>query len=178
MRLIFAGVAAALLVCVIDASPATAHWDFTRWGMTVDEVRAASANRPGMDLDPDAAIIAGMGIISGTYKTDDFLFRISFMFGSDRDRETRLMLVGLQIVDAENDKVLPWLKEKYGNHSYVVNRTPDRKGCHDRTLVWYRDDGEVVAASERLCASKPSRWEMISVASKDAPIDRPGQPPQ
>src|SRR5436190_22732640 len=90
MRMQLLGVVLALGCC--GAGAAKADWEYTKWGMTPEQVVSASQNlaTPGTDLAPD-----GDGNVSklvAPYKSGKFSFRADFGFNS-ADRLASVTLV-------------------------------------------------------------------------------------
>lgn len=85
----------ALVLSIQLSTPAAADWEFTRWGMTVEQVQAASGNtldtipeyrRPGMRIG------ATLPILEGVFKAGAFRFYVNYHF----DAQGMLELVDLQ----------------------------------------------------------------------------------
>jgi len=74
-------VAAAMLASVMGA-PAYAHWQYTKWGMTPEQVVASSANAAHLDKGkPGDEIDGRLPEVLGDYTSGDYKFSAKFYFG-------------------------------------------------------------------------------------------------
>jgi hypothetical protein len=70
------------LLAFVSASPSFAHWQYTRWGMTLDEVHAAAPGRV-VDRDVPGASTPDSRIRAGTsYSASGLSFIAAFGFNS------------------------------------------------------------------------------------------------
>lgn len=79
------------LAAFAAAAPAQAHWQYTRWGMSPEEVLAA---RPGLTagVDEDNSFVGSLVRVSGAHREGDRDFIIRFGFNG----ENRLVTVALE----------------------------------------------------------------------------------
>lgn len=69
----------AALVFLVWPSSAVANWQYTQWGMSLDQVQAASGGKLASPLDHSAC--SGT-CLSGDYSADGFQFKATFRFDS------------------------------------------------------------------------------------------------
>ena len=82
----------AAMLAAIVASPASAHWQYTKWGMTPDQVIAASGGsvqRGNGDRSVQGDATRGA---TGTYVAGDLTFNANFWFGAKGLASTTLSL--------------------------------------------------------------------------------------
>jgi hypothetical protein len=109
-----------VLLALCFASTAHADWQYTKWGMTVDEVVAASGGKavPNTDNvfnmdDPNLATK-----LSTPYAVDTVEFAAHFLF----DPQGKLGLVHLRPIDAQNCfRLKSELANKYGRPSNITD---------------------------------------------------------
>lgn len=78
-------------VCAVLSSPAGAHWQYTKWGMTSDQVVAASKGAVRrVDPASDATLPIGIKEAAGTYAANDRTMRVSFWFKAGKLNEVHL----------------------------------------------------------------------------------------
>ena len=111
------GIALALIAC--GASAAKADWEYTKWGMTPQQVVSASKNltRESSDLHPDSD--GNMTKLVAPYQSGKFLFEAQFGF----DAADRLSSVTLVL----NDK-FAGMDMSMGAD---MNMNMDQGGCRD-----------------------------------------------
>lgn len=68
------------------AAPASAHWQFTRWGMTPEQVIAASSGQAHATAQPDT--------LAGTYAAGGRTYQATFRFVQGRLGQVELELQG------------------------------------------------------------------------------------
>lgn len=128
------------LACILQASPSTAHWQFTKWGMSRDALSAASQS-VGADLraaNAEELKRYGGGARSGLtmdYSAGAFRFKAYFRF----DDMNKLSKVQLYLVDGNFNELYRELLSKYGNPARIQNFAP-------ATLVeyaWFADGDEI-----------------------------------
>lgn len=141
-----------IFIAVLGTSnPALADWQWTRWGMTTDQVLRASrgaarhsspAERASLSVinngrtDRDAKIV-------GQYETDGFAFATTFMFDPRTDR---LVCVYLSLRDKEQSiRLETELKRIYG----APDRTISSSALGMRVLYWDRQDEVSFVATDR-----------------------------
>ncbi|GLV24977.1 hypothetical protein [Sphingobium sp. TomTYG45] len=79
------------LACAAIASPAGAHWQYSKWGMTPDQVVAASKGTvQRVDPSSDAALPIGVKEAAGTYSANDQSMRVSFWFKGGKLNQVHL----------------------------------------------------------------------------------------
>lgn len=71
---------AAVLACAIS-SPASAHWQFTNWGMTPEQVIASSNGSAKAGPGDKSAQNGDRLLAVGTYSAGDYTFSANFWFG-------------------------------------------------------------------------------------------------
>jgi hypothetical protein len=68
-------------------TPAHANWQYTKWGMTPEQVIDASGNTVSKipaDQQRGKSRPGFVGLLSGVYSTGDFSFRVDFQFVKDK----------------------------------------------------------------------------------------------
>ena len=111
------GIALALVCC--GASAAEADWEYTKWGMTPQQVISAAKNRTrkSSDLHPDSD--GNVTKLVAPYKSGKFSFEAQFGFDA-ADRLSSVTLV---------------LKDKFAgmdmNMGADMNMNMDQGGCHN-----------------------------------------------
>jgi hypothetical protein len=111
------GIALALACC--GASVAKADWEYTRWGMTPEQVASAAKNltRASSDLHPDSD--GNVTKLVAPYHSGMFSFEAQFGFNAS-NRLSSVTLV---------------LKDKSAGMGMAMDRGPDMNmdqgGCHD-----------------------------------------------
>ena len=127
-------VLAAALICV--AGPAAAHWEFTRWGMSLQQVVAASRGTvrelpPGERRAVPAARMEYRA--SGEFRSGTLRLTVAFAFDS---RNGGLVCVSAQGEAAQSEAVRTWLERRLG--------APQERGrdpaTGTTTLGWERPD--------------------------------------
>src|ERR1700733_13771705 len=96
----FLGIVLALICC--GASAAKADWEYTKWGMTPQQVVSASKNlaKEGSDLHPDSD--GNVTKLVAPYKSGKFSFEAQFGF----DAADRLSSVTLVLNDKSTDMAM------------------------------------------------------------------------
>lgn len=103
-------------VCLVGVgllvTDARADWEYTRWGMSKDEVVAAShgAAVDATDADHGQFGDSGRPTLAADYRADAYHFRVLFFFDSAGKLET----VGLSFVDVDPVALGVDLEKKYG----------------------------------------------------------------
>jgi hypothetical protein len=79
------------LIAFAAAAPAQAHWQYTRWGMSPEEVLAA---RPGLTagIDRENSVPGSLVRVSGAHREDDRDFIVRFGF----DGANRLIAIDVE----------------------------------------------------------------------------------
>ncbi len=108
----------ALLLALAASVPVEANWQYTKWGMTPEQVKAAAGSRSVQRVSDDEA--AGhrikdsrdQAVLKSTWKSGDFEFQVFFYF---RDGK-KLSQVSLELEDAANQglALVESLTQKYG----------------------------------------------------------------
>ncbi len=120
-----------LLAGTLIAAPASAHWQFTRWGMTPEQVQAAS---PTVQLGENrsASSSASRVLASAPYSANGMSFDVRFGFDAGR----RLNKVSLELADLSQCTALnAALRSVYGEPMpgdrspvYFLARWRDERG--------------------------------------------------
>jgi len=103
---------AIVLVLVGQAAPARADWQYTRWGMTQQELLAAGTGQvvPAGPAEAKTAPEQFEAIGKAPYRAGDFAFEALFLA-----RDGRLALVRLRLLDPSRcDALEDSLKARYG----------------------------------------------------------------
>ena len=109
--LTFALVAVALAVILRPLS-AYGDWQYTRWGMTVDEVVAASAGvARAYPKDPQKSYQGFDNLAAAPYEASGFSFMARFMFSPD---DGRLTGVDLDVANSQCADLEVALRSRYG----------------------------------------------------------------
>lgn len=102
------------LSALLLASPAYADWQYTRWGMTPEQVTAASSGKvtvgPG---DPQEEYPSAKIGASGDYSNGEFSFKAKFYFANGKLVDVRLKLVSADLV-GDGYKIKNALDGRYG----------------------------------------------------------------
>lgn len=151
--------AAALLVAA--AAPAHAHWQFTRWGMTPDEVVGASPVQVGPFSNPDFDTDSAVAKLVSNYSAGGFDFAVGYMF----DRATgRLSRVHLELKDpAQCGKLWHSMDAIYGKPSTTVNSRAQL------AAKWHDTEAGNVVSVVLLGLSPPTNTAHCSVDYSEAP---------
>jgi hypothetical protein len=89
--------------------PVRADWEFTKWGMSPEQVVQASNGRARPEPDEISSVL-----LKQDWQSGRFLFRVSYFFDEDK-RGQRLTKIQLQLKNTElMDELLVDLKRKYG----------------------------------------------------------------
>lgn len=107
-------IVAALLASPLWVLPAQADWQFTKWGMTPEEVITASN---GVAKHNDDSQIRSRSPVDGSqsaivsmpYSTDSFSFEVNFLF-----KDNHLSSVDLNMTQGDNLNLKAALRSKYG----------------------------------------------------------------
>ncbi|HZP98889.1 MAG TPA: hypothetical protein VFB13_05075 [Reyranella sp.] len=122
-----------LLLASAFPGGAWADWQYTKWGMTPEEVVAASDGKIKMLEKPRPAAPGEVALVEGRYESGDLKFSATFVF---RDAEKKsLTLVSLALLDSEKltcAGVHEALFAKYGEPGHVIS---DRS-TFTRQLFW------------------------------------------
>ena len=113
MKTNFLGIALGFACC--GASTAKADWEFTRWGMTPQQVASASKNptKESSDSRPDSN--GNVTKIVAPYASEKFLFEAQFGFDA-ADRLSSVTLV---------------LKDKYAGMDLGADANRERSACYN-----------------------------------------------
>ena len=125
-------IAAALLV-IASASPAAANWQFTKWGMTPQEVISAGHLTSIINHCDSASSDC---TISAYYSAADMGFTDTFSFKNGKLSSVNLLL----LKDADGAKLIELLSAKYGKP--IDAYADDAK----KTFIWH-SASELVTAS-------------------------------
>lgn len=133
-----------LALCFV-ATDACANWQYTKWGMTKDQVAEAShgqavaltpEERDGQQVSNSHMTV----LLKAPYSSGQFNFTAYFRFD---DTSGQLISVHLELADAEAkaSELEGSLRSKYGK--------PDRedRGQFISSVQWYRDGDQVSFAS-------------------------------
>jgi hypothetical protein len=108
-------VAAVLLLGAATTAPAKADWEYTKWGMTPEQVASASKGTVRVLPKAERKVIKEAKMESGaegTYR--DGMLELHVMFSFDTDG-SGLKVIGYNVTDAaQNDLLKTWLIKKYG----------------------------------------------------------------
>src|ERR1700723_824148 len=121
MKVRLFGVVLALVCC--GASAAKADWEYTKWGMTPQQVVSAAKNltRISSDLHPDSD--GNVTKLVAPYRSGKFSFEAQFGF----DAADRLSSVTLVL----NDKFAGMDMNMGADMNMNMNMNMDKGGCHD-----------------------------------------------
>lgn len=90
-------------ILAVWSAPASAHWQYTRWGMTPDQVIAASKNKAHIASDPAMhGTDEARNLLDGKYQSQGLDFDINFLF----DGDNKLSHVNLHLVTPADCPVL------------------------------------------------------------------------
>lgn len=143
------------VILFLIASPVAAHWQYTRWGMTPAQVKAAAP----VDLEARAKAEGKTGSwigLTGNYSAAGHTYQAAFFFSSDHDGLDMVMLE--QPTVGECRESLDALREKYG--------AGDDSGRSSSILFRDTAGGNVIKFTDnsRLDSMLPKRPGAVSVA--------------
>lgn len=124
-------IVAGIALILATPNPAAADWQYTKWGMTPDEViaasnGAASESTPSPDSEPSEIVT----LASADYVASGYEFWVSFGFSADR----RLSEVSLSLRDSDKCVYLAdALDRRYG-------RPVSREGGLLTVITWHEPD--------------------------------------
>jgi hypothetical protein len=128
-----AALSAVLLAAAISAPAAAADWQYARWGMTVEELIAASGGRVRSATGTPSQNAWRLTLATGTHSTEGMRFTLRFLFGA---QSRRLECVVLELQDySQLARLRRRLEEIYGSPSRHTH-TPRLW----RETVWDRDN--------------------------------------
>ncbi|TDR94532.1 hypothetical protein EV668_1820 [Enterovirga rhinocerotis] len=123
------------LAGLVLAQPASAHWDYTRWGMSVEEVKAATKGKAADNADRDLDGNGFKTLLTAPHAWGRIGMRADFRF---RDEDGRLNSVGLRPLEGGDcDAIRAELNKRHG------------KAQPDGRLIakWRTKDGDEVSFS-------------------------------
>src|SRR5580692_3071357 len=122
----FLGIVLALACC--GASAAKADWEYTKWGMTPQQVVSASKNlaKAGSDLHPDSD--GNVSKLVAPFQSGKFSFEAQFGF----DAADRLSSVTLVLNDKSTDMHMDMDSMEMDDKSMQMDK--DQGICHDLDL--------------------------------------------
>jgi hypothetical protein len=138
---------AVIAVALLWATPAHANWQYTKWGMTPEQVIEASGGTVSKTPEDQQKARGRFGfveLLSGTYTSEDFHFKVDFQFSKNK-----LEMIGMVPTESDRCKRLQSaLTSKYG---LPWENRSDRYGPH---LIWQdRAHGNTIRFSDVPSAS-------------------------
>jgi hypothetical protein len=128
--------------------PAQAGWQFTKWGMTVNQVLSASHGTLHRATEPQIFTDGSIGVLEGKYTAGEFSFRSTFIFSP----VGALNGIKLRMPDMNKCRSLNVaLTGAYGD-AEVLNLPSGR------IMEWWNEDGETVI----LLSDMPKFWCILS----------------
>lgn len=127
------------LTLLAAASPASAEWQFTNWGMSVDEVVAASGGSvERYNGSPGQRIMGSNFQAKGSYSAGGYDFESEFYF----DPSGRLSVIRLMLIDySQCGSMREMMQGIYGSSA--------EGGLFRETQAWYDSDrGNVVRTTQ------------------------------
>ena len=129
----------AVLLLVGYSAEALADWQYTKWGMTLEEVIAASDGKArkfadaGQDTDTERLKAIA------PYSTGDFAFEAGFNFSR---KDGRLRSVRLKLVEGDGLRLYAALVNRYGkpvseSKSSVMQHARWLDKANNNTVVWF-----------------------------------------
>jgi hypothetical protein len=115
-------------LAIVASQPASAHWQFTKWGMTPEQVIAASHGEASWQTNNGQREL-NMKFLSGT-------FHLNALFVFDQTNHLSQVQVGS---DTDVYGILNALKGKYGK--------PAEGGDQCEHCIWYTDEDRIVATA-------------------------------
>ena len=133
---------AAILAILVAAwpRPGLCDWEYTRWGMTIEQVKSASVGDATDNPSPeDESTVGEEASLIGRFSADGFDYKVYFMF---ERRTKRLAGVSLHLLDqAKGQALYDYLVKKYGRPYSRLNtrmariaRWIDRE--HHDNIAW------------------------------------------
>jgi hypothetical protein len=116
----------ATVFTLVAALPASAYWQFARWGMTSEQVIKASHGKASWTTRD------GKQVVTMPYPSGEFDLNVSFGF----DESDHLKAVGVTSSSNAYD-IVNQLKGKYGK--------PTEASADDRNFIWYTAEDRIVA---------------------------------
>jgi len=134
MREALAGVLALALIGLAP-TPAKANWQYTTWGMTPDQVVAASNGAARLAPEPRRLDQWRLTLATADYSADGFAFNVRFLFGRE---DRRLQCVVLELRDyGQRFRLESRLTEIYGRPADRIEEGVDVRGRATlSTTVW------------------------------------------
>ena len=135
MQWVIATAALALVVGGVIAEPAAANWQYSRWGMTLAELQAASPAVRSLNAKQAKAAsvpVIGEALAESAYETKDFKFRATFLF-----KAGGLVAVYLKpLRDSEYPKVEHMLGQVYGTPAKAADKPWLGDNCREVSKEW------------------------------------------
>ncbi len=131
---------------MLAALPARGDWQYTKWGMTFEEVKTAAGDKATFDSQGDTTA-ADEGcdcvlMLKAPYKAGDIEFQASFYFGPKAVYPQQLRKVRLRASRLDGAAVLRELKAKYGVPT--AEGQVERWGVARYEYTWYTGQDRVV----------------------------------
>lgn len=129
---------------VIAEAAVRADWQYTKWGMSPDEVKAASDNRAApvtssLQRLPTCNRKDGEGLLKVEYEASDLMFDATFLFESGAVQKRGLTGVHLRAPRGATERVEDALRAKYGEPREARGCWCLGVGGSCRTLTWTTD---------------------------------------
>ena len=120
------------------ARPAAAHWDYTRWGMSVEAVKAATKGKAAANSDRDLDGTGFKTLLTAPHAWGRIRMRADFRF---RDEDGKLNAVGLRPLDGRDcDAIRAELNKRHGREVAMPYWTAPESALDDpdEMTVWAR----------------------------------------
>lgn len=115
------------IVLALTVAPASAHWQFTRWGMTPDQVIKASGGKAAWKQEKDHQEL------EMDYPSGQFTLSVSFVFDASNH------LNSIQMTN--NADAMALMRELKGKYGKPAETDPDGSG-----YTWYTKEDRIAAS--------------------------------
>jgi|SRR5712692_11509112 len=128
-----------VLSSAVVTGSATADWQYTKWGMTLEQVVAASKGTATANSDRTLDAEGFKAKLVAPYQSEGFTFRAAFMFGPDN----KLGVVQLGLQNGSCLKLIGALTNAYG-----PQQSKSRSSVLNLDRWWDQKHGNDVAYAE------------------------------
>jgi hypothetical protein len=136
------GITLAAVSLSLIATPVKADWEFTRWGMTLEQLKQKSPQKviPDNDGCEDEDIEDGYGF-SSTWSGYGIGFSVCYVFVEDK-------LVKIRLFSQQDGNLLPQLIKKYGRanitkQTQVIEKKPSGREEKAVMVEWQKGNDSI-----------------------------------
>lgn len=135
---------------VLTVSPARAEWEYTRWGMTPQDVQKASRGAAVLVNPKEQSTTKGKWtLLKSDWSVGRYPFKVFFNFSSGKPQLTEVLLVSTGYNQDLGQKLI----EKYGPPTTVQGGL--RQNSRDRKFILTQRDNYAVPETERGASPTP-----------------------